>query len=145
PDLVGGALVEAGEVTAQHDEVGAHGQGQGDVVVVDDAAVGADGQIDAGLLEVLVPGAGYVDDGSGLAAADALGLAGDADGTAADADLDEVGPGLGQEAEALGVHHVAGAHLHLVAVVLTDPADGAALPLGEALGRVDAEDVHAGL
>ena len=38
-----GALVEAGEVAAQHDEVGTHGQCQGDVVVVDDAAVGADG------------------------------------------------------------------------------------------------------
>ncbi len=54
-------------------------------------------------------------------------------------------PQLGQEAEALGVHDVAGTDLHGVAVVLADPADGAALPLGVALGRVDAEHVHTGL
>mgnify|MGYP002508583043 CR=1 FL=1 len=35
-------------------------------------------------------------------------LPGDADGAAADADLDKVRPGLGQEEEALPVHHVAG-------------------------------------
>src|SRR5699024_618645 len=90
-DPVGGALVEAGEVPAQHHEVCAHGQGQGDVVVVDDAAVRADGDVDAGLLEVLVAGLGHLDDGGRLTAADALGLAGDADGAAADADLDKVG------------------------------------------------------
>ena len=144
-DPVGGALVEAGEVPAQHHEVCAHGQGQGDVVVVDDAAVRADGDVDAGLLEVLVAGLGHLDDGGRLAAADALGLAGDADGAAADADLDKVGPGLGQEEEALPVHHVACAHLDLVAVVLADPAQGAALPLREALGRVDAQNIHPGV
>src|SRR5699024_3159903 len=85
------------------------------------------------------------DDGGRLAAADALGLAGDADGAAADADLDKVCPGLGQEEEAVAVHHVARAHLDLVAVVLADPAQGAALPLREALGRVDAQHVHAGI
>ena len=41
-DLVRGALVKAGKVAAQHDEVCAHGQRQGDVVIMDDAAVGAD-------------------------------------------------------------------------------------------------------
>src|SRR5699024_8879698 len=88
---------------------------------------------------------GHLDDGGRLTAANALGLAGDADGAAADADLDKVGPGLGQEEEALPVHHVACAHLDLVAVVLADPAQGAALPLREALGRVDAQNIHPGV
>ena len=66
-------------------------------------------------------GAGNVVDGGSLAAADALGLTGDADGAAADTDLHEVGAGIRQEAEALAVHHVAGAHFHGVAVVIPDP------------------------
>ena len=91
------------------------------MVVLDDAAVGADGHVHAGLFKVLVPLGGHVDDSGGLAAADALGLPGDADGAAADANLHEVRAGLRQEAEALAVHHVAGAYLHGVAVALPDP------------------------
>ena len=90
-------------------------------MVVHDAAVGADGNVDARLFEVLVARLRHFDDGRGLAAADALLLTRDADGAAADADLDEVRAGVGQEAEALGVHHVARAHLHVVAVVFADP------------------------
>ncbi len=130
--LVRGALVEAGEVAAQHDEVGAHGQRQRQVMVVHDAAVGADGDVDARLLEVLVAGLRHLDGGRGLAAADALLLARDADGAAADADLDEVGARVGQEAEALGVHHVARAHLHGVAVMLANPFQRELLPVGVA-------------
>ena len=96
-EFVGGALVEPGEVPAQHQEVGPHGQGQGHVEVKDDAAVGADGHIDAGLLEILIPGRCHLDEGGGLAAADALGLPGDADGAAADAYLHKVGPGPGRK------------------------------------------------
>ena len=99
-ELLGRALVKAGEVAAQHDEVRAHGQGQGNVVVVDDTAVGADGDVDAGLLEIFVAGLADLDQGGRLTAADALGLAGDADGAAADTDLDEVGAAVRQEAEA---------------------------------------------
>ena len=115
------------------------------MVVVDDAAVRADRHIDAGLLVVLVTGLGDLDDGSSLTTANALGLAGDADRAAADADLHEVSARLCEEAEALGIHDITGAHLHGVAVVLADPADGAALPLGVALRGVDAEDIHTGL
>ena len=68
-DLVGGAFIEAGEVAAQHDEVRAHGQGQGNVVVVDDTAVGADGDVDAGLLEIFVAGLADLDQGGRLTAA----------------------------------------------------------------------------
>ena len=143
--LVRGAFVEAGKVAAQHDEVCAHGQSEGDVVIVDDAAVRADGHIDAGFLVILIAGLGHLDDSGSLTAADALGLAGDADGAAADADLHEVCASLGEEAETLGVHDVACAHLDGITVVLTDPADGAALPLRVALGGVDAEDIHTSL
>ena len=115
------------------------------MIIVDDAAIGADGHIDAGLLVVLVTGLCDLDDCGGLTTADALGLTGNADGTAANADLDEVCTGLSQETEALGIHNVACAHLHGIAVVLTDPGDGTALPLGVALGGVDAEHIHASL
>ena len=81
-DLAGGALVKPGEVPAQHAEVRSHGQGQGDVVVLDNAAVGADGDVDAGLGKILVPCGRHVDDRRGLPPADALGLPGDADGAA---------------------------------------------------------------
>ena len=144
-DLVGGGLVEAGEVAAQHQEVSAHGQSQGHVVVVDDAAVGADGHIDAGLLEVLVTGCGNLDQSGSLAAADALGLTGDADGAAADADLDEVSASIGQEQEAVLVDDVTGTDLDGVAVVLADPGDGLGLPAGVALGGVDDQNVNAGV
>ena len=144
-DLVRRALVEAGEVAAEHHEVRAHGQRERDVVVVDDAAVGADGHVDAGLAEVLIARAADFDDGGRLAAADALGLARDADGAAADADLHEVRAAVGQEAEAVRVHDVAGADLNAVAVALADPLERALLPLGVALGRVDHEHVHTGL
>ena len=59
-------------------------------IVIHDAAVGADGHIDARLLIVFVTRRGDFDERGRLAAADALGLAGDADGAAADADLHEV-------------------------------------------------------
>ena len=144
-DLVRRALVEAGEVAAEHHEVRAHGQSERDVVVMHDAAVGADGHVDAGLAEVLVACAADVDDGRRLTAADALGLARDADRAAADADLHEVRAAVGEEAEAVRVDDVARADLDALAVALADPRDGALLPLGVALGRVDDEHVHTGL
>ena len=115
------------------------------MVILHDTTVGADGNIDAGLLVVLVAGLGNLNDSGSLAAANALGLAGDADGAAADADLDEVSASLGQEEEALAVDNIASADLHLIAVVLADPGDGAGLPLAEALRGVDAEDIHTGV
>ena len=144
-DALGRALVKAGEVAAQHHKVGTHGKGERHVVVVDDTAVGAHGHVDAGLLVVLVASAADVDQRGGLATADALGLAGNADGTAADTHLDKVGTAVGQKAEALGINDVAGTNLDVLAVVGADPLDGALLPLAETLGRVDAQDIGAGL
>ena len=73
-DLVRGAFVEAGEVPTQHQEVRAHGQRQGHVVIVDNAAVGADRHVNTGVLIILVPGRGNLDQRGGLTPADALGL-----------------------------------------------------------------------
>ena len=78
-DPAGGALIEAGEVAPEHDEVGAHRQGEGHVMVVHDAAVAADRHVDAGLLVILIARRGHLDEGGGLATSDALRLARDAD------------------------------------------------------------------
>ena len=110
-----------------------------------DAAVGAHGHVDAGLLEIAVALCAHVDKSGSLAAANALLLTGDADGAAADADLHEVSAGLGEEAEALGVDDVAGTDADVIAVVGANPLEGALLPLGVTLGRVDAQGVDAGL
>ena len=115
------------------------------MIVLDDAAVGADGHIDAGFFKVPVPLRRHVDDRRSLTATDALGLPGDADGAAADADFHEVSPGVRQEAEALAVYHVAGAHLHGVTIVVPDPLQGPGLPFGVALGGVDDQHVHPGV
>ena len=111
------------------------------MIIVHDAAVGAYGHVDAGLVVVAVSVGTHVNQGAGLTASDAFLFTRDADGTAADADFNEVGSAVGQETEALAVHHVPSADLHGVAVVLADPRNGALLPLGIALGRVDAEHI----
>ena len=115
------------------------------MIVVDDTAVGAHGHVDTGLLVVLVASAADVDQRGSLATADTLGLAGNADGATADTDLDEVGTAVCQEAEALGVDDVTGTNLDVLAIVGADPLDGALLPLAEALGGVDAQNVGTGL
>ena len=115
------------------------------MVVVDDAAVGADGDIYARSLEIFVSCLADIDKSRCLASADALCLAGDTYRSAADADLYEVRTRLGEEEEALSVNYVARADLDAVAVVLSDPCEGAGLPLREALGGVDAEHICARL
>ena len=112
---------------------------------MDNAAVGADGHIDAGLLKILVPCSGHFNQRRGLAAANALLLTGDADGAAANADFHEIGSGLSQIEEALAVHHITSAHLDGVAVVLADIVNGPFLPDGVSLGGIDAENVGTGL
>ena len=106
-NLCGGAFVEAGEVTAQHQEVRTHGQSQGHVVVMNDTTVRADGHINAGFCKVLITGCCDFDQSGCLTAADALGLTGDADGAAANTDLDKVRAGLCQKTETFTVNHVA--------------------------------------
>ena len=114
------------------------------MVIVDDAAVAADGNIHTGLFEIFVTGFANVNQGGSLSAADTLGLAGDADGAAADADLDKVSAAVCQEPEAFRVNHIAGAYFHFVAVVIANPFQRNLLPFGKAFGRVDAQYVRSG-
>jgi len=141
--FVGGALVKAREVAAEHQKVRAHGQRQRNVIVVDDAAVGADRNVNTRFLEVFVPCLADVDERRRLAASDAFRFAGDADGAAADADFYEVRAGFGQETEAFGVDDVAGAHFDFRPVFLMDVIERDALPFGVAFRGVDAERVRA--
>ena len=95
------------------------------MVVVDYAAVGADGDIYARSLEIFVSRLADVYERGGLASADALCLAGNAYGAAADADLYEVCARLGEEEEALSVNDVARADFDAVPLVLSDPCEAA--------------------
>ena len=142
-EFVRGALVEAGEISAQHEEVRTHGKREGHVIVVHYAAVRADGDVDARLFVVLVPCLCDLDERARLPSAYALLLAGDADGTAADAHLDKVRSALGEEEESVTIDDVARAHFDGIAVIAADIFEGALLPDAVTLGRVDAQDVHA--
>jgi hypothetical protein len=83
-DGFAGALVDAGEEGADHDDAGSGSDGFGDVAGVLDAAVGDDGDA------VLVCGFVCLADGGDLGHACAGDHAGGADGAGADADFDGV-------------------------------------------------------
>ena len=110
-----------------------------------DAAVRADGNVDARLLEIFVARAADIDDRCRLTATDALRLARDADRAAADADLDEVCARIREEAEAFAVNDIARTDLDILAEFLVDVFKRLLLPLRIALGGVDAKDVRARL
>ena len=142
--FVCGALIKTREVAAQHYKVGAHGKSKRDVIIMNDAAVGADGNINSGFFEVFVPRTGHFNDRRSLSAANAFGFAGDADRTAANADLHKICTSFCEKTEAVAVNHVAGAYFYAIAVFFADPGDGAALPLSETLRRVDAQNIRTG-
>ena len=141
---VRGALVETGEISAKHDEVRTHGKRQGDMVVIDDTAVGADGNIDAGLFIIAIALGTDLNDRRGLAAADSLGLTGDADGPAANPDLDKICAAVSKEAEAGRINDITRADLDTVTVFFADPGQGELLPVCVAFGGVDAKHVGTG-
>ena len=82
---------------AEHDGVGAAGDGLGDVAALGHAAVGDHVHVDAGLVEVAHAGAGHVGDGGGLGDAEAEHAPGGAGVARADAD---------QHADRAGAHEV---------------------------------------
>jgi hypothetical protein len=86
-----------GQGRAEHDGVGAAGDGLGDVAALGHAAVGDDVAVDAGLVEVAHAGPGHVGDGRGLGHADAEHAAGGAGVARSDAD---------QHADGAGAHEV---------------------------------------
>ena len=88
------------------------------MVIVYDAAVGADRDVYASLFEVFVTGFADFDKGCRLAAANAFRFTGDADGTAADTDFDEISATFGEEVEAVPVYDVAGTDFDRIAILL---------------------------
>ena len=141
--LFGWGFIETCEVTAQHYEVSAHSQSQGDVVIVYDTAIRAYRNIDTGFLVVFISCLANFNQRGSLSTADTLGFTGDADRTAADTYLNKVSSSLSEEQEAVAVNYVACANLNLVTIVLTNPVDGNLLPFRITFGRVNAENVSA--
>ncbi|EJX01191.1 hypothetical protein EVA_10703 [gut metagenome] len=115
------------------------------MVILNDTSVRAHGHINASLLVVLITSLGNLNHSSSLTTADTFSLAGNADGTATDTNLDEISASLSEEPEALTIHNVACAYLDLIAVTLTDPVNGTALPLAETLRGVNAQNINTSL
>ena len=140
-----GGLVEAGKVSAQHQEICTHCQSQGHVVIVNNTTIRANGDINSGFLKIFITGSCNFNQRGCLTSADALGLASDADGTAADADLHEIGTCVSKEQETFFIHNIASTDFYGVAIVLSYPGNGLFLPAGKAFGGVDAKHICTGL
>ena len=137
------AFVETSEVSAQHDKVCTHSQCQCHVVVVNDTAVGADGDIDACCSVVFISCLCYFDNCGSLTTADTFLFSCDTDGAAADTNFNEVRATFSQETEAFCVYNVTSADFHGVAVCFSYPVQSHFLPFGITFGGVDAQDVNA--
>ena len=142
-ELTRRAFVKARKVASEHEEVSAHRKRKRHVIVVDDAAVRADRDIHAGLLEVLVARRRDLDDGACLSASYSLLLTGNTDRASADTDLDKVRTRFGEEEEAVAVNDVSGTDLDAVTVLCADKVDRLLLPAGISFGGVNAEDIRA--
>ena len=94
-EFICGAFVEAGKVAAEHDKVGSHGEGKRYVIIVDYAAVGAHGNVNAGFFKIFVARFGNFNNGGGLSAPDTFLFACNANGAASYADLYKIRPGFG--------------------------------------------------
>ena len=112
------------------------------MVVINDAAVGTNGNINSRFLEIFVTSRSNLDNRCGLSPSDALLLTGDTDGTAADAYFYKVGAHLCKIAEALAVNNISCADFHAVAVFFANPTDCVRLPLTVALRAVDTKHVN---
>ena len=107
------------------------------------AAVGAYWHIYALFKKVFIARAGNFLHGCRLAAANALGFPCYAYRSAAYTYLYKVRAGIGQEAEALAVNHVACANLYAFAIFSPYKVQRSRLPFAEAFGRIYAEYVRA--
>ena len=123
-------LVEAGEITAHHQEIGTHSQRQYHMVIVYQTTIATDRDINAVSFEILVTSFRYVDQGGSLSATDTFLLTGDTDGTTTDTYLDEIRSGVSQVVETILVNHVSGTNQYLVSVGILDPVQGLVLPFG---------------
>ena len=115
------------------------------MVIVYQATIATDRDINAVSLEIFVASFRYVDQGGSLSATDTFLLTGDTDGTTTDTYLDEIRSGISQVVETILVNHVSGTNQYLVSVGILDPVQGLVLPFGIAVGRVDTQYVNASL
>ena len=104
------------------------------MVVINYAAIGANGNINTCFLKVFIPLVANIYKGGSLSAADTFCFSCDTDGAAADTDLYKIGAAFRQKAEARGINNIARAHLYAIAVGFSYPGDGELLPIGKALG-----------
>ena len=141
-ELARRTLIKSCKITAEHDEVSTHCQCKCNMIIVNDTAVRADRDVNTCLFKIFIPRLCYLDDCRSLSAADTLGLTRDADGTSTDTDLYKVRASLCKEQETVSVDDITGTDLDAVAVMFTDPGNRSALPLAEALGRIDTENVR---
>ena len=112
------------------------------MVVIDDAAVRADGDVDASFLKIFVALGTHVNERGRLPAPNSFSLTCNTDRTAADADLDKVRACVCKETESLAVNDIARTDFDRITVLLADVLNGHALPLGESLGGVDAKNIY---
>ena len=109
------------------------------MVIVYQATIATDRDINAVSLEILVTSFRYVDQGGSLSATDTFLLTGDTDGTATDTHLDEIGSGFDQVVETFLIDNISGTDQHLVTIRFLDPLQCCLLPFGIAVGRVDTQ------
>ena len=105
-DLIGGAFVKPCKISAQHAEVTTHCKSKSNMVVKNDTAVGADGNINPRLSEILVSRLSNLNNRRCLTPAYALCLTGDTNASAADAYLNKVCACLCQEPESVLINNV---------------------------------------
>ncbi len=111
------------------------------MIIVNDTAIRADRNINAGSLVILIPGFGNFDECGCLTTANTFLFAGDADGTATDAHFYKIGPCFGQKEETFSIDHVTGANFYRITVYCAGPIQRPFLPLGEALGGIDTQNI----
>ena len=111
------------------------------MIVVNDTAVRAYGNIDTCFFVILITFLAYLDKRCSLTSADTLLFTGDTDRAAADTYLDKVCTAVSEETEAFAVHYVTCADLYAVAVAFSDPVDSELLPFGITLRAVDTKHV----
>ena len=113
------------------------------MIVVNDTAVRADGNINTCFLIVFVTCSSNLNNSACLSASDTLCFSGDTDRAAADTDFNKVSASLCKEAEAVTVNYVTCANLYRIAISLTNKVNGLLLPDCKALRGIDTENISA--
>ena len=103
-------------------------------MVVNNASVGTNGDVDAGFRKVFITCTADINESGCLSSSDSFRFPGNADRSAATSDFDTVSSAFGEKTESCCVDHVTGSDPDSLPVVLPDPVDCQLLPLGKSLG-----------